>query len=239
MSTRPLVSLSEAKASGAKRYFPGPCPKAGHDSERYVSNGFCIECVKLKTRAHRQTKKDIKAGILPPPVEEKPKEAVGRGFNWTPTKRERLADVFVDTADIEEARATVGVTASEYHREIARNPEFAEAMLKATELAGQTLEDRAINIAKRGNDRLLVAILKAKKPEQYSEKIKVDNTHTHTHKLSDDELDKRLAKYDSRIVAVVQQGQTRALGAPRGKSPAPSSAEDQEFLPGWRAVLAR
>jgi 5-methylcytosine-specific restriction endonuclease McrA len=44
----PILSKSEARAIGAKRYFTGePCPN-GHVSERYVYEGRCVACIKCK-----------------------------------------------------------------------------------------------------------------------------------------------------------------------------------------------
>jgi len=44
-----LIKKGAAKAAGLQRYFTGkPCPK-GHAVERYVADGKCIECVRLKT----------------------------------------------------------------------------------------------------------------------------------------------------------------------------------------------
>lgn len=46
------VSFSEAQARGLVRYFTGqPCPH-GHVAERYVRDGFCCECKRLKRAAY-------------------------------------------------------------------------------------------------------------------------------------------------------------------------------------------
>lgn len=43
-----IVSRVAARSAGLKRYFSGkPCP-AGHIEERLVSNGTCIECLRLR-----------------------------------------------------------------------------------------------------------------------------------------------------------------------------------------------
>lgn len=205
MSDKPHVSRSEAKAQGSKVFYTGP-GKCGHDAPRYVVNGACTDCTAKKAKASKELAKT-----------DKPK-AKGADFKWTDDARRRLCDVYVDTGDIESARAAVGVLPSEYHRELARNNEFKDAIVSATALAIQTLEDKAMGHALRGNEKLALAILKASFPDQYSERVKVDNTHTHTVKLSDDELDKRIARLQGRVVATVPKGASRALEFARGES---------------------
>lgn len=207
MNDRPHVSRSEAKAQGSKTFYTGPC-RNGHDTHRYVVNGACSACTAGKAKEAKKADK----------TPAKPKEAIGEGFSWTDDARRRLCDVYVDTGDIESARSAVGVLPSEYHRELARNNEFKDAIARATALAVQTLEDKAIGHAMRGNEKLALAILKAKFPDQYSERVKVDNTHTHTVKLSDDELDKRIARLQGRVVATIPPRESRAIGFARGES---------------------
>lgn len=46
--TLPIRTREEAHAAGLVRYYTGkPCHK-GHDCERYVSSGGCIDCVSYK-----------------------------------------------------------------------------------------------------------------------------------------------------------------------------------------------
>lgn len=210
MSDRPYVSRSEAKAQGLKRFYTG-AGACGHDAERYVVNGGCVDCIRGKSKAHRKGEKVA---------------ARGTGFCWNDANRQKLLDAYVDTGDIQGARDMVGVTPSEYHRELGRNMAFKEAVAAATALAIQTLEDRAIHHAGRGNEKLILAVLKAKFPEQYSEKIKVDNTHTHTVKgLSDEEIDKRIARLSRGGVTFehIPRGKGAIAFAPRGESEAGSS----------------
>jgi 5-methylcytosine-specific restriction endonuclease McrA len=45
----PIITKDEARSRGLKRYFSGqPCP-GGHIVERYVGNGGCIECSKIRS----------------------------------------------------------------------------------------------------------------------------------------------------------------------------------------------
>jgi hypothetical protein len=124
-------------------------------------------------------------------------------FDWTAAKRERFIQVYVDTGDIASARDAINVTPSECFAEIDRNSDF-DAMIKAAEpLAVQALEEKAVQLALAGNDKLLQKVLSVKKPE-YRERLNLDvNT---TEKLSDSQLDTRLAKlfakFRDRIEAV-------------------------------------
>lgn len=45
------ISLEEARAQGAKRYFTGKKCKNGHIAERQVSNKTCMECTRQKANA--------------------------------------------------------------------------------------------------------------------------------------------------------------------------------------------
>jgi hypothetical protein len=171
-----FVSKSEAKARGLKRYFTGKRCKRDHLSERYVSTGACAAC-------------DQGLPADPPEAERR---RLNNNFDWTDDAREVLIDEYVNTGDIMAAREAINVSAAAYHRELEANEAFREAIKKATVLAIQTLEDRSIHLAGKGNDKLIIATLKAKLSEQYSERVKVENTHET--KLSDAELDRRIAK---------------------------------------------
>ena len=171
-----FVSRSEAKARKLKRYYTGGTCKHGHRAERFVSTGACVACGAGKPAD-------------PPEAEQR---RMRNDFKWSDDIREVLIDEYVNTGDIQGAREVVHCSAAAYHRELEANPEFAAAIKKATVLAMQTLEDRAIHQAGKGNDKLILAVLKAKHPDQYSERIKVDTSHTV--KLSDAELDRRIRR---------------------------------------------
>src|SRR5882762_7363285 len=51
--TLPIITRSEAKASGLLRYFTGKPCKHGHVEERLVSNGACLQCRKDGEPAYR------------------------------------------------------------------------------------------------------------------------------------------------------------------------------------------
>lgn len=171
-----FVSRSEAKARGLKHYFTGKRCKHGHAAPRYVSTSACQGC-------------DQK---LPPDPPEAEKRRLINDFKWNEDIREVLIDEYVNTGDIMAAREMVKCSAAAYHREIEANPKFAEAIKKATVLAIQTLEDRSIHLAGKGNDKLIIATLKAKLSGEYSEKKVIE--HKGHGQLSDAELDRRIAK---------------------------------------------
>ena len=113
-------------------------------------------------------------------------------FDWTDDKRKWLIEVYIDTGDIATARDAIRVTPSEYFRELERNIEFSDAILVATPLALNALEERAHQLALAGNDKLLQKILAAKRPGEYGERIKVDMSVTE--KLTDAQLDAQLSR---------------------------------------------
>lgn len=53
-----IITRIEAAKAGLKRYYTGKLCRHGHDSERYVYNGHCVECA-MATSRRRQA--EIKA----------------------------------------------------------------------------------------------------------------------------------------------------------------------------------
>lgn len=185
MADQNLLSRSEARASDLKRYYTGKSCKHGHRAERFVSTGACCSC--------------NHGGKPPDPPEvrhsaprESPKRQPHNDLQWTDDIRARLIDEYINTGDIVAAREALQCSASDYHRELDANEAFRNAITRAEKLAIQTLEDRAIHMAGKGNDKLIIAILKAKLGDQYADRVKVDTTHTI--KMSDAELDARIRK---------------------------------------------
>ena len=217
------ISRSMARSKGLKRYYTGSICKYGHDAERWIGNGGCTECQKIKDKGARSgTLTEINIRAAAERAAKIPKIPVlAPGFEWTTEVRAQLLDAYVDSGSIESARETVGLTPSEYHRELERNPEFSDAIAKATILAIQTLEDRLAHAAMiKGDLKAHIPLLKAKRPEEYSERVRVDQTTTHLVKLSNDELDKRIARYTS-IDAEFSDAQAEAgpAAAPGGEGP--------------------
>ncbi|EPA8515291.1 hypothetical protein EGH67_12755 [Klebsiella aerogenes] len=48
-----IITRLDAAKSGLKRYYTGKKCKHGHDSERWVYNGHCVECT-METNRRRQ-----------------------------------------------------------------------------------------------------------------------------------------------------------------------------------------
>lgn len=113
------------------------------------------------------------------------------GFIWTKEKHDKIIEVYINTGDLATARDSIGVTPFEYFQELARNSNFALRLKEADPLAHLALEERAIQLALAGNDKLLTKVLSVKKPE-YRENIKVDMNVTE--KLDDRQLQARLSR---------------------------------------------
>lgn len=48
-----IITRNEAATCGLKRYYTGKLCKHGHDSERWVHNGHCVECT-MESNRRRQ-----------------------------------------------------------------------------------------------------------------------------------------------------------------------------------------
>lgn len=94
-------------------------------------------------------------------------------FEWNADKHHRFIEVYVDTGDIATARDSINVTPSEFNRELKRNSDFGARVMEAEQLAWNALEEKAVQLARQGNDKLLQKILTAKKPE-YRDSLKLD-----------------------------------------------------------------
>ena len=151
MAQPDFISRSEARALGSKRYYTGRSCKRGHISERFVSTGACAACNR---------------GAPPESVVPEVEQRLQNDIVWTEDIREILIDEYVNTGDIMAARELVNCSAAAYHRELEANEDFRERIKKATALAMQTIEERAIHLAKKGNDKLMIAVLKAKLGER-------------------------------------------------------------------------
>ena len=165
--------------------------------------------------------------------------AVAATFEWSDEKRSQLITAFVDTGDLATARDTVGVTPSEYYAELKRNELFAADIKDAEPLAVQALEERAVQLALKGNDRLLQKLLAAKKPAEYRESVRVDVTQNTVVRLEDSALDARLAKLlgkgrviDAQFVAVDGGREARAIAAPRREATPRVAEQTSEYVPG-------
>jgi hypothetical protein len=93
-----------------------------------------------------------------------------QAFVWTNSIEQQLVKRYVDTGLLEQARNELGIAASDYHAHLVARPEFAAAIAAAEPTARQTLRERAMASAERGNDRL------AKLLEDYQEDMFTDPT---------------------------------------------------------------
>jgi hypothetical protein len=111
-------------------------------------------------------------------------------FEWNEDKRARYITVWIDSGDVATARDAIRVTMSEIQAEFARNPAFRSRCEEAEPIANLAFEERAKQLALAGNDKLLTLILKAERPDKFSERLNVDMNVTG--KMSDEQLDNRL-----------------------------------------------
>lgn len=158
-------------------------------------------------------------------------------YDWDPSKRTRLIEVFIDTGDVATARDSIRVTPSEYFRELERNPDFAAQIDEAAQLAMRALEDRATQLALAGNDKLLQKLLAAKMPE-YRDRVDVNMKHS-AEKLTDDQLNAQLTrlvgKYSGRIIdaeyrSVESAGQDPLADDPEGDRATPVAESNSDLL---------
>lgn len=118
------------------------------------------------------------------------------GFIWNREKHDKIIEVYINTGDMATARDSIGVTPFEYFQELARSPSFAARIKEADPLAHLALEERAIQLALAGNDKLLQKVLSVKKPE-YRENLKVEMNVTE--KLDDRQLQSRLLRLVNKL----------------------------------------
>lgn len=140
------------------------------------------------------------------------------GFIWTKEKHDKLIEVYINTGDLASARDSIGVTPFEYFQELARNSDFQQRLKEADPLAHLALEERAIQLALAGNDKLLTKVLSVKKPE-YKENIKVDMNVTE--KLNDRQLEARLFRLIDKLrpVSIIEGTYTDASESGTSSTP--------------------
>jgi hypothetical protein len=111
-------------------------------------------------------------------------------FVWDEDKRTRYITIWVNSGDKATARDSIRATMTDMQTEFRNNPEFLSRCDDAAPLANLAFEERAQQLALAGNDKLLALILKAERPEKYSERVNVNMNVTE--KMTDDQLDNRL-----------------------------------------------
>jgi hypothetical protein len=144
-------------------------------------------------------------------------------FHWNEQLMQQLVERYIDTGDIGEARMHIGVSPSAFHAKVEASKKFREMLEEARPLAEQHLEERAIQLALKGNDKLLQTVLKAKNPA-YRDNIKID-LNAKVSNISDDELDRRLKlALDSGVVLALPKAEARGARL-IGRSATPEGAE--------------
>jgi hypothetical protein len=79
-------------------------------------------------------------------------------FPWTAELERQFCRRYVDCGLIEQVRAELSVSASDFYDHVQRSSEFAALVEQARPFAKETLKERALEDAKRGNDKLLRAL---------------------------------------------------------------------------------
>jgi hypothetical protein len=144
------------------------------ETRRACNTTFATAITKLEEQL------SIPRAVLPLPTE----------FAWTPEIERHLIRLWVDCGELQTARDCIGVTASQYFEHLEESAAFTEAIQNAAPLAAAALEDKAHQLALKGNDRLLQKLLEAKKPDEYGNRVRVD--FNDTSKMTDAQIDARL-----------------------------------------------
>lgn len=100
--------------------------------------------------------------------------SIDENFAWDEDKVHRLLMVYEDTGDIATARDSIGVTPSQFNKEMRENGEFFARVTETQKHADQILLEKATQLALRGNDKLLQQLLRAKMPEQFGDKLNLN-----------------------------------------------------------------
>jgi hypothetical protein len=165
---------------------------------------------------------------IPPPVE----------FDWTDEKRNRFLTVYIDTGERATARDSIGCTMSQFQKEIQRNGDFATAVENAEELADLSLEERAIQLALLGNDKVLLKVLSSKMRSTYGDAVRVDMNVSEKN-LSVDQLRSEIVRLfrtghsraiDAEFAEVIRGGTQEALPNPERDEPARESEPNSDLL---------
>jgi hypothetical protein len=147
-----------------------------------------------------------------------------RQSEW-PAWASNFLEALIDKGTVNSAAKAVGVQRTTPYALRKRDASFAEAWAEAEEASTQKLEAEAIRRATEGiekpvtiagkrevirtySDTLLIFLLKARRPDVYRERIEVDDKRAarrrEAERLSDDELDERLAGRLSNVTPIEQ-----------------------------------
>lgn len=96
----------------------------------------------------------------------------------TDRARETFLNVLRETCNVSEAARTAGIGRRTAYDWRDADTEFAAAWIDAEEEAVDALEKVARDRAIDGSDRMLEILLKAHRPEKFTDRMKVDQTGT-------------------------------------------------------------
>jgi hypothetical protein len=98
----------------------------------------------------------------------------------TPRVRVRFLELLGECGNVSAACFTIGVGRASMYEWKAQDPEFSDAWDEALVLGVAGMEDRAIEQAMAGSDRLMMFLLQARKPDVYQPRQSLDVNHHHT-----------------------------------------------------------
>lgn len=129
---------------------------------------------------------ETRLGLKPtPPINLEP-------FAWNDDLRRLFFRVYIDTGMVDVARNAIRVSPFEFFKELETNAEFKAEYDRVSPLAARVLDDKAVQLAVSGNDKVLMRTLTAKIPEEYGERVKVDLS---VERLTDDQLRARILSH--------------------------------------------
>jgi hypothetical protein len=91
-----------------------------------------------------------------------------------PVMREAFLRTLGECGNVTLAAQAAGLSRAQVYVMRERDPEFAEQWLRALELGVSALEDSAMKLAHEGNERLIMFLLAAHRPEKYSQKSSIE-----------------------------------------------------------------
>ena len=140
--------------------------------------------------------------------------ACARGKDWAPAFLQALER----STTVSEAARAAGIGRRTAYDRRKRDEEFARAWDDTLESAIEELEQEAVRRAKDGSDQLLMFLLRARRPEVYSERYRI----THAHRIEErpeiiDIGDPEVRKASREFLHAVADARARRLAAEEGK----------------------
>jgi hypothetical protein len=91
-----------------------------------------------------------------------------------PAMREAFLRTLGESGNVTLAAQAAGLSRAQVYLMRERDPEFAEQWVGALELGVSALEDAALKLAHGGNERLIMFLLAAHRPEKYGQRSSID-----------------------------------------------------------------